>query len=131
MTMAGCGTIDGRRSGPPTRWPGFAALLLAAACPAPLAAAQQAPPRLAGVVVGTGHRAAIFASPDGSWVVAGEGDTVGGFTVLRIVPGGAEVGGPDNKRLLVPEAAPEAGSAAVPPSPEPATDRPGRVHRSR
>ncbi len=81
--------------------------------PAALLAAQPAPPRLAGVVVGPDHRAAIFASPDGSWVVAGEGDTVGGFTVLRIVPGGTEVAGPDDRLLLVP--VPAAASAHVPP----------------
>ena len=82
---------------------GLAVLAAALAfAPAALAAAQQAPPRLAGVVVGPDHRAAIFASPDGSWVVVGEGDTVGGFTVLRIIPGGTELAGPDDRRLLAP-----------------------------
>ena len=86
------------------------ALLFASAPPL---AAQPALVRLTGVVVGPDVRVAIFASPDGSWVVAGEGDRVGGFTVLRIIPGGAEIAGRDDKRLLTPEPAAGATSAAA------------------
>jgi hypothetical protein len=96
-----------------------------ALAPASLLAAPPALPRLTGVAVGPDYRAAIFASPDGSWVVAGEGDRVGGFTVLRIIPGGAEVAGPDDRWLLVPEpdrasacAAVQAAGSVPPESPE-------------
>ena len=108
-------------------WRGRLAVLAGAMAfaPASLLAAQQGPPRLAGVVVGPNHRAAIFTSQDGSWVVAGEGNTVGGYTVLHIIPGGTEVAGPDDRRLLVP--APATASASVPPGgPEQCLAQPGR-----
>ncbi len=108
----------------PLRWRcGLAVLAgVLAFAPAWPLAAQQAPPRLAGVAVGPDYRAAIFASPDGNWVVVGEGDTVGGFTVLRIIPGGTELAGPDGRRLLAP--VPATASANGPPGNGPPANGP-------
>jgi len=108
-------------------------LMLAVLAFAPVAA-QQMPPRLAGVIVAPDRRVAIFAFPDGSWTVAGEGDTVGGLTVLRIVPGGADVAADGDRRRLSPVPGPAAVPAAPPvlpvPLPQgPAPQRPERRSR--
>lgn len=50
------------------------------------AAAQSAPPRLSGTVIGNGERRAIFARGDGSFDSVGEGERLGDYQVVRIVP---------------------------------------------
>ena len=59
-------------------------------------------PRLAGVIVGPGRRSAIFADAAGKPRIAGEGASIGRFTVRAIAPGKVTMTSPDGESVLRP-----------------------------
>jgi hypothetical protein len=76
----------------------------AAAPPAQVAATDGATdlPRLAGVIVGPERRSAIFADGAGKPSVAGEGASIGRFTVRAIGPGKVTVTSSEGESVLRP-----------------------------
>jgi hypothetical protein len=76
----------------------------APAAPEPPAAGATAPdlPRLAGVIVGPSGRSAIFADGAGKPRIAGEGASLGRFTVQTIAPGQVTVTSPEGESVLRP-----------------------------
>jgi len=79
-------------------------------------------PRLTGVIVGPFGRTAIFAGTDGGKaIVAGEGTSVGPYTVRSIQPGAVTVTGPQGERMvaLTGDAATRSALAAEIPRPPP------------
>lgn len=84
-------------------------------------------PRLAGVLVTSTGRRAIFAAPEGGRpFTVPEGGRIGAFTVSRIADGAVTVTGPDGVRVLRPSFAtgPEAAAIASQPGPQPGADNP-------
>jgi hypothetical protein len=65
-------------------------------------ATAEAPPRLAGVIVGPTRRSAIFADTTGRPRIIGEGDTIGRFTVELIAPNQVTLRSAAGERLVRP-----------------------------
>lgn len=83
-----------------------------------VAASTQPLPRVAGVLVSSGGRRAIFAPAGGGKpVVVAEGERIGDAVVRRIEAGRVTVLTPDGERVLVPSFDPAPPRPAAPPVP--------------
>lgn len=89
------------------------ALVLAVLLGAGVASAEELP-RLTGTVVAPGHRAALFVAGSGVVTPVEEGESVGGYVVRAIGPGGVQLER-DGKRVLL--APGRAEAVAAPPTP--------------